>query len=332
MALVFDRTPVPPEPAKPGGVPTEDTGLSSPLGATIVPGGVNFSVFSRTASDVDLLLFDREDDAEPARVIHFDPVANLTYHYWHVFVPGVRPGQLYGYRVRGPFDPPNGLRFDSSKVLLDPYGRAIAVPGSYSREAASREGDNTAKAVKSVVVDPRAYDWEGEKPLHRPAVRTIIYETHVRGFTRHPNSGLSEKIRGTDAGMVEKIPYLRELGITAVELLPIFQYDAQDCHGVKLGQPDWSPWSHSLALSAESPKEKVLFHVILNAYWQPLEFELPLPASHGAGPWRRWIDTALDSPHDIVEWKEAQSISSPSYRAGSRSVAVLFATVEEFVP
>ena len=93
MALVLDRTPVPPEPEKPSGVnPTQDTGLSSPLGATIVPGGVNFSVFSRTASDVDLLLFDREDDAEPARVIHFDPVANLTYHYWHVFVPGCATG------------------------------------------------------------------------------------------------------------------------------------------------------------------------------------------------------------------------------------------------
>ena len=101
------------------------------------------------------------------RVIRFDAVANLTYHYWHVFVPGLQPGQLYGYRVRGPFDPENGLRFDSSKVLLDPYGRAVAVPASYSREAASREGDNTAKAMKSVVVDPRAHDWEGDKPLHR---------------------------------------------------------------------------------------------------------------------------------------------------------------------
>jgi glycogen operon protein len=103
-------------------------------------------------------------------------------------------------------------------------------------------------------------------------------------------------------------------------------------HGVKLGQPDWSPWSHSLAFAVEHPKEKVLFHVILNAYWQPLEFELPLPGSRGAGPWRRWIDTALDSPKDIVEWKEAQSISSQPYRAESRSVAVLFANVGELVP
>src|SRR5215467_8222640 len=97
------------------------TGNSSPLGATIVPGGVNFSVFSRGATAVDLLLFDREDDPRP-RVISIDALANRTYHYWHVFVPGLRPVQLYGYRVHGPFDPASGMRFDPAKVLLDPYG------------------------------------------------------------------------------------------------------------------------------------------------------------------------------------------------------------------
>jgi isoamylase len=208
--------------------PIEDVGRSSPLGATIYPGGANFSLFSRGASEVELLLFDREDDARPARVIPFDPVTNRTYHYWHVFVPGVQPGQLYGYRVHGPSDPANGMRFDSSKVLLDPYGRGVVVPKTYSRQAARREGDNTATAMKSVVVDPHAYDWEGDKPLCHPSSRTIIYEMHVGGFTRHPSSGVSEKTRGTYAGLIEKIPYLRELGITAVELLPVFQFDAQD--------------------------------------------------------------------------------------------------------
>jgi glycogen operon protein len=215
-------------PAAPGKSVAE-TGQSSPIGSTIVPGGVNFSLFSRNASDVELLFFDRKDDARPARVIRFNPGTNVTYHYWHVFVPGVQPGQLYSYRVRGPFDPAKGLRFDSSKVLLDPYGRAVAVPNTYSREAAVREGDNAAMAMKSVVVDPSAYDWEGDKPLHHAVARTIVYETHVRGFTRHPNSGVSEKTRGTYAGLIEKIPYLHELGITALELLPIFQFDAQDC-------------------------------------------------------------------------------------------------------
>src|SRR5215475_6531744 len=103
--------------------PVERTGRSSPLGATVVPGGVNLSVFSRNASGVELLLFDREDDSRPTRVILIDAVANRTCHYWHVFVPDMQPGQLYGYRVRGPFDPTSGMRFDADKVLLDPYGR-----------------------------------------------------------------------------------------------------------------------------------------------------------------------------------------------------------------
>src|SRR2546422_10056491 len=106
------------------------------LGATVHPGGVNFSVFSRAASGVELLLFDREDDARATRVIRLDPAANRTYHYWHVFVSGVRPGQMYGYRVNGAWDPANGMRFDPSKVLLDPDGRGVVVPKRQSREAA----------------------------------------------------------------------------------------------------------------------------------------------------------------------------------------------------
>ena len=203
MALILDRTPVDDgvKPARP--VLCVDAGQSAPPGATVVSGGVNFSLFSRTASGLDLLFFDQEDDARPACVIPLDPVGNVTYHYWHVFVPGVQPGQLYGYRARGPWDPANGLRFDPSKVLLDPYGRAVAVPKSYSREAAGRAGDNTGAAMKSVVVDNYAYDWECDKPLHRRPDRTIIYETHVRGFTRHPSSGLPEPIRGTYRGLIE---------------------------------------------------------------------------------------------------------------------------------
>jgi isoamylase len=204
------------------------TSRSCTLGATIVPGGVNFTIYSRSATGVELLLFNREDDVQPERMIAFDPVTNRTSHYWHGFVPDVRPGQMYGYRVDGPFDPASGMRFDASKVLLDPYGRGVVVPRNYSRIAARDEGDNASSAMKSVVVDPHAYDWDGDMPLHRPASRTIIYEMHVAGFTRHPSSGVSEKFRGTYAGLIEKIPYLQQLGITAVELLPVFQFDAQD--------------------------------------------------------------------------------------------------------
>jgi len=204
-------------------------GKSSPLGATAHRGGVNFSIFSRYASGVELLFFDREDDAAPSRTILIDPIRNHSYHYWHVFVPNVNLGQLYAYRISGQYEPSLGMRFDPSKVLLDPYGRGVVIPKGYSRDAAKSPGDNTATAMKNLVVDASAYDWEGDKPLERPSTRTIIYEMHVRGFTRHPNSGVSEDQRGTYRGLIEKIPYLRQLGVTAVELLPIYQFDAQDC-------------------------------------------------------------------------------------------------------
>jgi len=204
-------------------------GKSAPLGATPDDGGVNFSLFSRHASAVDLLLFDHEDDHGPSASIHLDPFTNRTHHYWHIYVPELKQGQIYGYRVHGPFDPASGMRFDPTKVLLDPYGRVVAVPRHYSRQAAADKGDNTAKAMKSVVVDSRSYDWEGDTPLERPSSRTIIYEMHVGGFTRHPSSGVSEERRGTYSGVIDKIPYLEQLGITAVELLPVFQFDPQDC-------------------------------------------------------------------------------------------------------
>ena len=111
-------------------------GRTSPLGATVVPCGVNFSVFSRNASRVELLLFDRADDALPASVIGMEAATNRTLDYWHILVPGLRPGQLYGYRVQGPFEPQIGMRFDPGKVLLDPYGRGVVVPRNYSRAIA----------------------------------------------------------------------------------------------------------------------------------------------------------------------------------------------------
>src|SRR3954452_20372520 len=200
-------------------------GRSAPLGATVGGGGVNFSVFARRAELIELLLYDEVDAAKPAQVIPLDPLRHRTYHYWHAFVPDLAPGQLYGYRARGPEASRDALRFDGDKVLLDPYGLAVAVPSGYSRDAASRPGDNSASAMKSVVADPGRYDWEGDVVIRRPWAETVIYEMHVAGFTRHPSSGVESAKRGTYAGLVEKVPSLRDLGVTAVELLPVFQFD-----------------------------------------------------------------------------------------------------------
>jgi glycogen operon protein len=203
-------------------------GQSFPLGATVYPDGVNFCIFSNNSTAVELLLFDHPDAPAPARVIHLDPIQNRTYYYWHVFVKGLQAGQLYGYRMYGAFDPERGLWFDGSKVLIDPYALAVMYGGNYSREAAIRPGDNCAHAMKSVVVDPDDYDWEGDMPIHRPFVNSIIYEMHVGGFTRHPSSGIEPQKRGTYAALIDKIPYLQELGILSVELMPVQQFDEYD--------------------------------------------------------------------------------------------------------
>jgi glycogen operon protein len=214
-------------------------------------------------------------------VIALDPSSNRTYHYWHVFVPGVRPAQLYGYRAQGPFDPAKGMRFNSEKVLLDPYGRAVVMPKHYSRIGASEQGDNAETALKSVVVDPSAYDWEGDAPLRRPSARTIVYEMHVRGFTRHPSSGVAENRRGTYAGLIEKIPYLQQLGITAVELLPVFQFDPQDCPPGKTNYWGYAPVSFFAPHQAYSSRQDPLGPVD--------EFRDMIKALHRAG-----IEVILD--------------------------------------
>ena len=205
-------------------------GRSYPLGATNRGDGVNFSLFSANATSVELLLFDHYDQERPTRTIQLDPHQNKTLYYWHVFVRGVGDGQLYAYRVDGPYRPQDGLRFAGKKVLLDPYARAVAYGDNWSRSEAKGFADNMRTALKSVVVDTSGYDWEGEHPLHRPMNETIIYEMHVRGLTAHPSSGVSHP--GTYSAVVEKIPYLRSLGVTALDLLPVQQFDEQEVERV----------------------------------------------------------------------------------------------------
>lgn len=201
-------------------------GQSYPLGATVSPEGVNFCVFSKNAKALELLLFENSEAATPAHIIQLDAKRNKTFYYWHIFIPGLGSGQIYAYRVYGPMAPDQGYRFDGNKVLIDPYARAV-VSQHYSREAAILPGDNMARSLRCVVVDPAGYDWEGVQPPDIPYADTVIYELHVGGFTRHPSSGVAVERRGTYRGLIEKIPYLKALGITAVELLPVQQFDSQ---------------------------------------------------------------------------------------------------------
>jgi isoamylase len=260
-------------------------GSSAPLGATICPtngeAGVNFSVFSKSASLVELLLFDRADDAQPARVIPLDAKQHRSYHYWHVFVPHLQPGQIYAYRAHGPSAPQQGLRFDAAKILLDPYGYAVAVPAGYDRKAACKPGGNAAVAMKSVVADPGRYDWEGDEPLRRPFAETVIYEMHVGGFTKHPSSKVAVDKRGTYAGLIEKIPYLKDLGITAVELLPVFQFDPQDAPPGRVNYWGYQPVSFFAPHHAYSSRREPL--AVLD------EFRDMVKALHRAG-----IEVILD--------------------------------------
>ncbi len=209
-----------------------EPGTPELLGAILQPGGVNFSLFSYHASAVELLLFDRPNQAKPSAVFRLDPETHRTGSYWHIFIPGLKAGQLYGYRLHGPYQPEQGMRFDPAKLLLDPYARAVD-DDQYDRSVASQYGlENLDTAMKSVVVDPDDYDWEGDQPLRRSFNDAAVYEMHVRGFTKHPSSGLTEAKRGTYAGLIDKIPYLQQLGIKIIELLPVFQFDRQSApHG-----------------------------------------------------------------------------------------------------
>jgi len=200
-----------------------EQGSPHPLGAVPDFSGVNFSVFSQHATSVELLLFDKYDDAEPTQVIQLDSKINKTFHFWHIYVRGLKPGAHYAYRVDGSLDlHGSGHRFNKNKVLLDPYSRGNT-NALWNRSAAVGSEDNMATSMRSIVIDISNYDWEGDRPLNRPMTETIIYEVHPRGFTQSPSSGC--KHPATFSAIIEKIPYLKELGITAVELLPVFDFD-----------------------------------------------------------------------------------------------------------
>ena len=209
-------------------------GKPYPLGATWDGAGVNFSLFSENATKVELCLFDRADDRRETRI----PMTEHTHHVWHVYLPEVRAGQFYGYRVHGPYEPQQAHRFNSSKLLLDPYAKAITRTvrwsdalfgyriGDPAADLSYDDRDSAPDMPKSVVIDP-AFSWGNDVPPSIPWHKTIIYELHVKGFTmRHP--AVPPELRGTYAALTcpEVIDYLKALGISAVELMPVHQFIA----------------------------------------------------------------------------------------------------------
>ena len=198
-----------------------------PYGAIVHDRGVQFVVFSRSATVMRLLLYDAVDDLEPAEVIQFDRDTDRWGDIWSVFVPSIGPGQLYHFQADGPFEPEQGQRFDGAARLIDPYAKALA--GHFQPSY-----DGVIRPPKCVVVDDY-FDWEGDRHLRRDLAETIIYEMHVRGFTRSPSSGVSHP--GTYLGIIEKIPYLKSLGVTAVELMPVHEFPIRDVCGQRPEKP-----------------------------------------------------------------------------------------------
>jgi len=217
-------------------------GTAHPLGATPDKSGVNFSIFSGHATSVELLLFQNHDDAAPFQVIEFDPYINKTFHFWHVFVEGLPSGTHYAFRIDGPSSVEAGHRFNRNKVLIDPYamGNTKSV---WNRADACGPQDNLTTSMRSIVIDTTGYDWEDDQPLKHPMEEMIIYEMHVGGFTRSSSSGVAHP--GTFSGIIEKIPYLQELGITAVELLPICDFDETEVLRTVDGKPVRNFWGYS---------------------------------------------------------------------------------------
>lgn len=204
-----------------------------PLGATWDGGGVNFSVYSENATNVELCLFNSiQDETESIRV----KMVERTGHIWHIYLPGIKPGQLYGFRVHGSYDPANGHRFNPNKLVIDPNTKAVAGTidwhdslfgyeiGSPDEDLSMSTTDSAPFMPKCVVIDP-TFDWEDDTPPNIPFHKSIIYEAHVKGFTKmHPD--IPEEIRGTYAGLAHPVTinYLKELGITAIELMPVHHF------------------------------------------------------------------------------------------------------------
>lgn len=243
-----------------------DAGRPLPLGVSEYRGGFNFSVISRNATAVFLELYGQSADSEPLLVFPLDPAIHRTGDIWHARLTGISCGQLYAYRAEGPYDPENGHRFNRNRVLLDPYAAALVGTEHWDFEKAQDYAphasrghwlpsgtDNARWAPKCAVVD-KQFDWQNDRPPKHPWADTLIYETHVRGLTLHPSS--AAKHPGTFLGVIEKIPYFKELGVTAVELMPVQEFNENEIarNNPLTGEKLRNYWGYN-TVSFMAPKE-----------------------------------------------------------------------------
>jgi len=227
-----------------------DFGKALPLGASVNNNGVNFAIFSRNATAVTLILFETADPGSPCVEIPLTKRGNKTGNIWHCFIKGLKEGTCYLYRADGPYSPERGQRFNPHKVLLDPYAKALSDISKWDyskcagydlnkpgRDLTYSYDDNAANIPRCIVVNDN-FDWEGDTPLNYPLRYSVIYETHVKGLTAHPCSGV--KFPGTYLGVIEKIPFFKDLGITSIEFLPVQEFNENEitiispCTGEKL--------------------------------------------------------------------------------------------------
>lgn len=246
-----------------------------PFGSHLQDTGVQFSVFSRSATAMRLLLYNKVNDREPAEVIEFDRDTDRWGDVWSLTVPGIEAGQLYHLQASGPWDPDRGHRFDSSARLIDPYCQALA--GEFLPS-----DDGVIRPPKCVVVDDK-FDWDGDRHIRRDISESIIYEMHVKGFTKSRTAKV--KAPGSYLGVIEKIPYLQSLGITAVELMPVNEFPIKDIYGNKLDRPNY--WGYD-PMAFFSP-HRGYAHDQKTPGAQVREFKEMVKALHAAG-----IEVILD--------------------------------------
>jgi glycogen operon protein len=236
-----------------------ETGKALPLGASLINEGVNFAIFSRNATAVTLIIFESADNNSPWVEIPLDKREHKTGNIWHCFIKGLGAGTCYLYRADGPYFPEKGQRFNPHKTLIDPYAKALTDVSNwdygkcagYDTEKPGRDltysyDDNIAHQPRGIVIDD-TFDWQGDTPINYPLRFSVIYETHVKGLTANPNSGV--KHPGTYRGVIEKIPYLKDLGITSLEFLPVQEFNENEIirNHPRTGKKLKNYWGYSTA-------------------------------------------------------------------------------------